>query len=69
MVTIRTDIRLWPTLLIITPVYPIKFLLFQIVIIEASLYGCDKLANFGSNTHKPELYLCHLGTFFKFHTK
>ena len=44
MVTIKTDIRLWPSLLIIRPVYPIKFLLLQIVIIEASLYGCDKLA-------------------------
>ena len=63
MVTIRTDIILQPSLLVIRPVYPIKFLLLQIVIIEASLYGCDKVANFDTNAHKPELYLYHLGTF------
>ena len=33
------------------------------IIIEVSLYCCDKLANFGTNTHKPELYLLSFGCF------
>ena len=36
------------------PVYLIKFLLLQTIRIEDSLYCCDKLANFGTNMHKPE---------------
>ena len=32
------------------------------IIIEVSLY-CDKYANFGTNAHKPELYLLSFGRF------
>ena len=49
MVTTRTDIRLqlsYRSFDCTGPVYPIKFLLLQTVMIEASLYCCDKLANF-----------------------
>ena len=33
------------------------------IIIEVSLYCCDKLTNFGTNMHKPELYLLSFGCF------
>ena len=62
MVTTRTDIRLWPKFTdrsfhSTEPVYSVTFLLPQAIIIEVSLYCCDKLANFGTNTHKPELFI------------
>ena len=55
MVTTRTDIRLCGSFDSTGPVYPIKFLLLQTIIIEVSLYCCDKVENFGTNIHKPEL--------------
>ena len=67
MISTSTDIRLWAKvfdhliILHLSSVYPIKFLLLQTVIIEISLYCYDKLANFGTNTYKPELYLLLFG--------
>ena len=49
--------------LIVLELYPIKFLLLQMIIIQVSLYCCDKLGNFGTNTHKLELYLLSFGHF------
>ena len=40
------------------------FLLPQTIVIEVSLYCCDKVANFCTNTHKPELHLLSFGCFF-----
>ena len=63
--TIRTDIRLWPRItdhLIVatTPVYCIKFLLVQMIIICIVVINKQ---NFGTNTHKPELYILSFGRF------
>ena len=33
------------------------------IVIEVSLYCCDKQANFGTNTHNPELYFYCLVAF------
>ena len=44
--------------LIRTYVYPT---LLQATTIEALLYCCNKLANSGTNTHKPELLLLSFG--------
>ena len=59
MVTKRTDIRL--------ATYDQVYWSFDIyrlaTIIKVLLYCCDKLANFGMNLHKPELYLLSFGSF------
>ena len=47
------------------PVYPTNFLLLQTIKIEISLHCCDEVANCGTNTHKPVLYLMSFGRFFQ----
>ena len=37
-------------------VLDLSILLPRTIKIEISLYCCEKLLNFGTNTHKPELY-------------
>ena len=72
IVTIRSDNRLRPRftdhlivpdLSTLTIVIIIKFLLLWMIVIEISLYCCDKYTNFGTNTHNPELYLLSFGHF------
>ena len=43
-------------------------LLLQTIVIKVWLW-CEKIGNFDTNTHKPELYLLSLATFLKFYTK
>ena len=50
--------------LILLDQYHIKLLLLHTIIIEVSLYCCDQLANFGTNTHKPVYIYCHLAAFY-----
>ena len=45
------------------PVYPIKFLLLQMIVIEVSLYCWYKYTTFGTNTHNPQLYILSFGCF------